>query len=136
MLEQMKNWLQTFPMWEDSIQVDFADGAPGNTGLYPRGLTELSHREDVLGNVQVRCRWDFLLRKIAVSGEENARWLLEFQHWVMEQSRLGLAPKFGDEPKTEHIRAGSGRLDNHAQVGTSLYTVQLQAEFTKIYEVK
>jgi len=136
MLEQMKNWLQTFPKWEDSIQVDFADGAPGNTGLYPRGLTELSHREDVLGNVQVRCRWDFLLRKIAVSGEENARWLLDFQNWVMEQNRLGIAPKFGDEPKTEHIRASDGRLERHAQVGSSLYTVRLQAEFTKIYEVK
>lgn len=136
MLEQMKNWLQTFPKWEGSIQVDFADGEPGSTGLYPRGLTELSRREDVLGNVQVRCRCIFELRRTAVTGEENARWLLDFQNWVMEQSRLGIAPKFGDEPKTEHIRASDGRLERHAQVGSSLYTVRLQAEFTKIYEVK
>ena len=136
MLEKMTCWLQPFPKWEGSIQVDFLEGMPGNNGLCPRGVTELSRREDVLGNVKVRYRWDFLLRRNAVGAEENARWLLEFQSWVMEQDRLGLAPKFGDEPKTEHIRAEEGKLESHAQVGSALYTVQLQAEFTKIYEVK
>ena len=136
MLEKMKNWLQTFPLWEGSIQVDFVDADPGNTGLYPKGITELSRREDVLGNVKVRCRCSFLLRRRTVSGEENARWLLAFQQWVMEQNRLGLTPKFGDEPKTERMLAADGRLETASQVGSGLYTVQLQAEFTKIYEVK
>ena len=63
MLENMKAWLQTFPQWEGSIQVDYLDAVPGNTGLYPKGITELSRREDVLGNVKVRCRSTFLLRK-------------------------------------------------------------------------
>ena len=136
MLEKMKSWLQTFPLWEGSIQVDFLDGQPGNAGLYPRGITELSRREDVLGNAKVRCRYDFLLRKTALGSEENARWLLAFQNWVMEQDRLGLAPRFGDEPKTERIRAEEGKLDSNAQVGSVLHTIRLQAEFTKIYEVK
>ena len=133
MLENMKAWLQTFPQWEGSIQVDYLDAVPGNTGLYPKGITELSRREDVLGNVKVRCRSTFLLRKTAVGTEENARWLLAFQQWVMEQNRLGLTPKFGDEPKTERLLAADGRLESHAQVGSSLYTLQLQAEFTKIF---
>ena len=136
MLEKMKTWLQTFPLWEGGIQVDYLEAEPGNTGLYPRGITELSRREDVLGNVKIRCRSTFLLRKRAVGTEENARWLLEFQNWVMEQNRLGLAPQFGDEPKTERLWAGEGRLESHAQAGSSLYTLQLLAEFTKIYEVK
>lgn len=136
MLEKMTSWLKTFPQWEGSIHVDFLEGLPGDNGVYPRGITELSRREDVLGNVKVRCRYDFLLRRSVVSGEENARWLLEFQNWVMEQDRLGLAPRFGDEPKTERIRAEEGRLESHSQVGSALYTVRLQAEFTKIYEVK
>ena len=133
MLENMKAWLQTFPQWEGNIQVDYLEAVPGNTGLYPKGITEISRREDVLGNVKVRCRSTFLLRKTAVGTEENARWLLAFQQWVMEQNRLGLTPKFGDEPKTERLLAADGRLENHAQVGSSLYTLQLQAEFTKIY---
>ena len=135
MLEQMKRWLETFPKWEGTLQFDYADGVPGGSGLYPRGLQELSRREDVLGNVTVRCSCTVLMRRSACPGEDNARWLLEFQHWVMEQDRLGLAPKFGDEPKSERLRAYEGKLDSHTQVGSSLYTVLLRAEFTKFYEV-
>ena len=133
MLEKMKKWLQTFPGWDGNIQVDYLEAAPGNTGLYPQGVTELSRREDVLGNVKIRCRSTFLLRKRAVGTEENARWLLEFQNWVMEQDRMGLAPQFGDEPKTERIRAEAGSLESVSQAGCALHTARLQAEFTKIY---
>lgn len=133
MLEKMVTWLQTFPGWEDSICIDYVDACPGSTGLYPKGLTEVSRREDVLGNLMVRCRYGFLLRRNAVRSEDNARWLLAFQNWVMEQDRLGLAPKFGDEPKTERIRAFDGQLHSHAQVGNTMYTVLLSTEFTKIY---
>ena len=136
MLEKMKLWLQSFPGWEDGLQIDYADGVPGSCGLYPRGMTEISRREDVLGNVAARCRCNFLLRRSACPGEENARWLLELQSWVMEQNRLGLTPKLGDEPNREQIRAYEGRLDKSFQTGTGLYTVQFSAEFTKLYEVK
>ena len=133
MLEKMMAWLQTFPKWEDSICIDYVDAAPGSTGLYPKGLKELSRAEDVLGNLRLRCRCDFLLRRRAGKHEENAQWLLEFQNWVMAQDRLGLAPKFGDEPQTERIRAFEGQLHSHEQVGSTMYTVRLSAEFTKIY---
>lgn len=136
MLEILMQWLQTFPEWEDTLQLDYADVVPGNAGLYPRGITELSRREDVLGNVSVHLRCGFQLRRVAGIGEENARWLLNFQNWVARQDALGLCPKFGDEPKTEHIRAFDGKLDGHAQVGSVCYTVQLSVEFTKFYEVK
>ena len=136
MLETMTRWLRTFPKWEGTLQLDYADGVPGNNGLYPRGLTELSCREDVLGNTKIRYSCSFVLRKTAASGEENARWLLDLQQWVAEQDRLGLAPKFGDEPKSERLRAYEGKLEKHTQGGSALYTVQLSAEFTKIYEVK
>ena len=133
MLEKMITWLQTFPQWEDSIQIDFLQARPGSSSLYPKGLTELSRREDVLGNLTLQCRCDFLLRKNAGIREENARWLLEFQHWVMEQDRMGLAPKFGDAPKSERIRVSDGQLQSLSQTGSALYTVKLWTEFTKIY---
>lgn len=136
MLEKMKQWLETFPKWEGTLQFDYADDVPGNSGLYPRGITELSRREDVLGNVTTRYSCAFILRRTAARNQENARWLLDFQQWVAEQDRLGLAPKFGDEPKTERLRAFEGKLDSHKQAGSSMYTVLLTAEFTKIYEVK
>ena len=133
MLDTVINWLRTCPQWEGALQVDYAEHAPGNTGLYPRGLTELSRREDVLGNVKSRFSWAFLIRRAALPGEENARWLMDFQAWVAEQDRLGLAPKFGDEPNTERLRAFDGRLHSRLQTGSGLYTVMLTAEFTKIY---
>ena len=136
MLDRMRTWLQTFPRWEGTLQLDYADGVPGNCGLFPRGITELSRREDVLGNTKIRYGCAFVLRKTAAAGEENARWLLEFQNWIAEQDRQGLAPQFGDEPKSERLRAYEGRLEKHAQTGSALYTVQLSAEFTKLYEVK
>ena len=133
MLEKMIKWLQTFPAWEDSIQIDSVDARPGSTGLYPKGLKEISRREDVLGNLRIRYRLDVLLRKNAGKSEENAKWLLEFQEWVLEQNRLGLAPQFGDDPKTQRLQASEGQLQSLAQVGSALYTVKLWVEFTKIY---
>ena len=133
MLDTMQQWLQTFPLWEGTLTLDYADGVPGNAGLYPKGLTELSRREDVAGNVAIRYSWAFTLRRAAARSGENARWLLELQNWVAEQDRLGLAPQFGDEPKTERLRAFEGKLDSHTQAGSALYTVMLTAEFTKLY---
>lgn len=135
MLEKMRTWLECFPGWENNLLIDYVDAVPGSTGLYPRGLSEVSRREDVLGNVTVRCRWEFLLRRAAGSREENARWLMDLQNWVMEQDRLGLTPVFGEDPRTQRVRAFEGRLDSQKQVGGSLYTVRLTAEFTKHYEV-
>ena len=45
MLDVMKAWLETYPQWEGTLQFDYADSVPGNAGLYPRGITELSRRE-------------------------------------------------------------------------------------------
>jgi len=133
MLETLKQWLQTFPGWDSVLQFDYAENIPGNSGLFPKGLTEISRREDVLGGMKIRYSCTFTLKRAAVAGEENARWLLCFQNWVAEQDMRGLAPKFGDDPKSERLRAFEGKLENHTQVGSSLYTVQLSAEFTKIY---
>ena len=132
MLEMVKTWLQTYPGWE-GIQLDYVDPVPGNSGLYPRGITELASREDVLGNKTVHYRCEFLLRKAATADEDNARWLLEFQQWVARQDAMGLVPQFGDDPKRQHVRAFEGRLDSHKQVGSALYTAQLTVEFTKHY---
>lgn len=136
MLDILLQWLRTFPRWEGTLGLDYADGVPGNCGLYPKGITEISRREDVLGNSRVRYRCTCTLRRNAAAGEENARWLLDFQNWVAEQSRLGLAPQFGDEPGSERLRAYEGKLEKHAQTGSALYTVQLSAEYTKLYEVQ
>lgn len=135
-LKKLKAWLCTYPCWDDDMQVDFAQLRPGSSGLLPKGVEELSRREDVLGNRFVGCRYQFtLFWQMEGQGddEEDAARLLDFQSWVREQSALDLAPRFGDVPALERIRAEKGGLTLGAQTVT--YTVTLIADFMKIYEV-
>lgn len=136
-LEKLRQWLTTYPKWEEGkLHVDYTDALPGNLGLYPAGLEEVSRREDVLGGIMVRNRYHFALYRVAArreDNEENAQWLLEFQKWVQSQSAAGLAPRFGDESNQERLRAEKGKLKEASQTGTGTYTVTLTAEFIKYY---
>ena len=132
-LEKLENWLKTFPLWDGSLRVDVTEAVPGGMGLYPKGLQELSRREDVLGNHTVSYRWSFALyRNQAAQTLENARWLMELQKWAANQCRQGLAPRFGDVPAAERLRICEGSL-THRKEGGSGYTALLTADFTKIY---
>ena len=138
-LDKLRQWLMTYPGWDGELQVDFVDPEPGNAGLFPEGLEETEHKEDILGNLQIFCRYRFVLyRQMAgqQDGTHNAQWLLAFQNWVQQQSAEGLAPQFGDVPERERLQARSGALKKADQVGTGTYTVTLIAEFMKVYEVK
>ncbi len=135
-LEKLRAWLATYPDWDETIQVDFSGDSRYSTGLLPKGVEETSRREDVLGNSQVGCRYTFtLFWQMLGQGDDaaNAGRLLDFQHWVREQSVLGLAPQFGDTPAWERIRAENGGFTAGAQ--TVIYTVTLIADFMKVYEV-
>ena len=137
-LERLRQWLQGYPNWEESLQVDFAEVRPGNAGLFPNGLEETGRREDVLGNVQIDCRYRFVLYRHTAGqadGTANAQWLLDFQNWVQQQSAVGLAPHFGDVPSRERMQAQKGTLKEVSQAGTGTYMVTLIADFRKVYEV-
>ncbi len=134
-LEKMRQWLQSYPGWQDTLQVDFTEAAPGSAGLFSEGLEELSRQEDILGNLQIACRYRFTLYRRTpghADGTDDARWLLDFQSWVQQQSAAGLAPRFGDIPHMERMQARKGTLKDRGQTG--LYTVTLLADFTKVYE--
>ena len=132
-LDRLVSWLKTYPHWEGTLRVDVTDTVSGS-GLYPKGLQELSRREDVLGNLRIRFRWNFSLhRRAAQTPEDNARWLMAFQQWVARQSLHGSVPVFGDVPREEIIRVGEGALKQHNQGGSREYTAVLNVEFTKIY---
>lgn len=134
-LEKMYLWLQTYPQWESVLSVDFVEEAPGNAGLFPGGLEERSRQADVLGNLQIDCRYRFELHLHTLPQPDGAAyesWLLDFQNWVQQQSAAGLAPHFGDIPAAEHLQAQKGKLKQRGQ--TAIYTVTLLADFTRVYE--
>lgn len=136
-LEKMKNWLLSFPLWEESrLFVDYVGAAPGNAGLYPEGLEERSRKTDVLGNVTVENRLRFMVYRVTAGqqdNEKNSTWLLALQNWVQQQSANGLAPRFGDDPSRERLRAEQGKLKTAFQTGTGKYAVKLTADFIKYY---
>lgn len=137
-LEKLKTWLATYPGWEEDkpFFVDYSTPKPGCVGLFPQGLEQLSLRRDITGGQKVACRYRFRLYRAAAleeNQEENARWLLDFQNWVEAQSAGGLAPRFGDLPQEERLRAEGGSLQKTGKLGSGLYALTLTAEFTRIY---
>ena len=137
-LEKLRKWLLTYPGWDAGglTYIDFTDGMPGSTALYPQGMEELERAKDVTGRVCAHCRWNFVLYRIGqqAEAEADAAWLLAFAQWVQQQSATGLAPVFGDEPERERMYARKGRLQKANTAGTVSYSVELCAEFTKYYE--
>lgn len=137
-LEKLKIWLATYPGWEDDkpFFVDDAIPKPGCVGLFPQGLEQVSLRRDITGGQKAACRYRFYLYRASAleeNQEENARCLLDFQNWVEAQSAGGLAPRFGDVPQEERLRAEGGSLRKTGKLGSGLYALTLTAEFTRIY---
>ena len=137
-LEKLKTWLATYPGWEADkpFFVDWATPKPGCVGLFPQGLEQVSLRRDITGGQKAACRYRFYLYRASAleeNQEENARWLLDFQNWVEAQSAGGLAPRFGDLPQEERLRAEGGSLRKTGKLGSGLYALTLTAEFTRIY---
>lgn len=143
-LEKIRSWLATFPGNErlHSLQVDYISAQPASGSIAPSGLIENSRTEDILGNVVVENQYNFGLYysfpKATDDDEgstENAAWLMDLQEWVQEQSVLHLVPSFGDEPKTEQIKAQNGSVWGATEEGVAIYMVQLSVIFTRKFEV-
>lgn len=132
-LERMREFLLSYPAWEEGklLYIDRCDG--GENGLFPQGAEEISRKRDVLGNTKVHCRLRFMLYRSASERESDAAWLLAFQKWLAQMSIRGKAPHFGDVPAEERLRAEKGHFEKSRGNG-GLYAVQLTAEFVKIYE--
>lgn len=142
-LQKIRTWLATFPGYDrlQSMRVDYYSAEPDNGSIAPSGLTEISRKEDVLGNLTVTKQYNFGLYYVFTKADEddegatqNAEWLIQLQEWVHEQGILGLAPVFGDDPKTEEIKAQNGTIQGLSE-GTAMYMVQLSVKFIKKYEV-
>ena len=139
-LERIKEWIKTYPNHciINDFQVDYTDSIPNNGGIFPSGLVEVSRKRDILGNVTVINQLNFglyyVFEKAAdddVGATYNADWVMDFQIWVQEQSASGLAPIFGDDPRTESIKAQNGVLYGAEEEGTAMYMVQLSVNYTK-----
>ena len=141
-LDKLRTWLATYGGYDilSGFHVDYTDKTPANGGVFPNGLVEVSRSKDILGNTTVVNQYNFgiycVFTKPPGGDSEatfNADWVSDFQEWVQEQSITGVAPAFGDEPKTEKISAQNGMLYYADDEGTGTYMVQLSVQFKKFY---
>jgi hypothetical protein len=135
-LEKMRAFVASYPDHDilARLDVDYTDKVPNAAGLFPSGLVEVSRTRDILGDVTVENQLNFALYTTLEKyedGTDNAEWQLAFQQWVQEQSALGLAPAFGDDPRTERIQAQNGQLYGADEEGTALYAIQISVNYTK-----
>ena len=143
-LSKIREWVLTYPGIEkaSALNVDYYSTTPDKSSIEPSGLLELSRSEDILGNVTVKNQYSFKLYFVFpkapgddAGATENADWLLDFQEWVQEQSIRNMVPSFGDEPKSETVKAQNGTNEYADIEGNGIYTVLLSINFTRIYEV-
>ena len=141
-LEKVREWIATFPSYSilSNFQVDYTDQIPSNGGIFPNGITEVSRRKDILGNVTVVNQLNFGIYTVFekapsddIGATANQEWIASFQEWVQEQSVKGLAPVFGDEPRQEVITAQNGVLYDTTDEGWATYMVQLSIQYVKKY---
>lgn len=141
-LQTIREWIEKFPKYSElrELSVDYTEAAPGNGGIMPGGLTEISRTTDICGNMTVTNQYSFTLCFVFEKAqdddegaEKNAQFLMDFQNWVQAQSATGAAPQFGDDPRRESMKAQNGALYGTDTEGTALYTVLLTVEFIKRY---
>lgn len=144
-LEKVKAFVASFPGADvlAELAIDYADRIPDTAGLFPSGLVEVRRVPDVLGNVTVVNQYNFALYTVMskAPGDDagatlNAEWVQAFQEWVQEQSVLGLAPTFGDDPRQERITAQNGAIYSADAEGVAVYAIQISVTFTKRFEKK
>ncbi len=142
-LPALRDFLAGAPALSDlTLRVEDAGPAPGTGGLWPRGVTVLTRKENLLGGVSLRCRAEFLLRLCLplppgddARAVRNAGRLLALQSWVAAKSAAHALPAFGNGlPEGETLRAQDGRLETADAGGTARYTIRLLAEYTEVYK--
>lgn len=144
-LETMRDFIAEYPDFDilGGFTVDYTDKVPDCAGLFPSGLVEINRVHDILplelgGGVTVYNQYNFALYTLLAKSPDddagatyNAEWQMGFQEWVQEQSTLGLAPVFGDDPRTEEITAQNGAIYSADEEGTAVYVIQISVTFQR-----
>ena len=120
-LEKLRQFLLGFPGLED-LSADFTQDGPGNSGLFPGGLTEVERRKDLLGNTYVTYECLFTLYKRLEPGQDSAQWLLDFQSWLAE--------------RTDAVLVRKAKTQEASRLQCNLCTVTLAVRLQKTFDAK
>ena len=116
-LDAVQRWLAAEGI---TPSVDQLPVAVGKTGLFPLGCQVLWHKKDVLGGVRRRVRYLFLLRQMAIPGEDTEKKFLELQRKARENP-----PEIGEN---QTFFGEKGKYVQKAGTGLGIYELRLVAE--------
>lgn len=143
-LQKLKDWIGKSPYADilQNMRVDYTDSLPGEFGIFPAGLTEISRERYIDGDMVVNNQYNFAIYTVfeKAPGDDagaliNADWLMDFQRWVQQESIMHRAPTFGNVAQDEEtIRAQNGVLYDADNDGLAMYMVQLTATFQQYFE--
>ncbi|MBR5023099.1 MAG: hypothetical protein IKY18_07920 [Oscillospiraceae bacterium] len=121
-LEKLRQFLLGFPGFDRELPVDFTQDGPGNSGLFPGGLTEVDRYVDLLGNMQVWYQSLFTLYHRMQPGQDSAQWLLDFENWLTEQG--------------QSVQIKKAEAQEVSRLNSGLCTVTLAVHFRKDIDAK
>lgn len=138
MLEQLRQWLESWPGWDQSpaIAIDGLDLAGGAVSLRPGGASETSFRGNILGGGELSTSYRFWLELRMEkplgdpgAGMQNAALLLALQDWVnVENARHRIPTLF--ENGHQSLRATGSALQQAGPDGLARYRMELVVEHT------
>ena len=124
MIQTVLTWLRGYPGLE-GLQPEHLGPCPGDAGLFFRGLTLESSRQDLLGRKFHRKSLEFYLERHC-AGDSGTLWLREFSRWAEANP-----PVLGDE-SILHCR--QGQVVARDETGIQRCRLQLYFEFTETLE--
>lgn len=141
-LEKVREWLKGFDGLPSEFAIDYTNEVPGNAGLFPNGLVEISRKENIVGDIVVTNQYNFAIYMVFPKMQQediqatiNAEWVMNLQKWVQEQSVKGLAPTFGNvAQEQEQMKAQNGMFYGSKDDGAGLYMITLTAQFKQEYK--
>lgn len=143
----MREFLLTYPNLEPGSTIDVLPFSPNITdgnGISYTGLgTPVIERDVTIGStVTYRASFSMdILRHLIdeISNEEITEFMMEFEQWVIEQSLMGNAPRFGREGYDETMWAQGGILymvqqPPDVQIPFAAYRTNIIIQFQKFYK--
>ena len=86
LIDKLREFVLFYPGWETGklLFLDYTDATPGNGGLFPEGITQVSFREDILGNRQADMRLQVFFYRCGEEEEGEAMKVVSAETGLIE----------------------------------------------------
>lgn len=129
-IQLVKDWLETFPDWNDAQwEVDVQGVCPVSYRLTLEDDRVMRQTADVLGQQRFSMQAQFSLIRVSYAEENVGEVIEHLNSWILEQSFLGTTAELGDG--LTYYRTEKGKLEIMGD--KAVYHVKLIGTYEKIF---